>query len=54
MPVPYRRYHIRTISKYNEDRQTEYDEARGKKSQDRSIQKPPISKKPTYTTNIKS
>jgi hypothetical protein len=54
MPIPYRRYHIRAISKYNEDRQAEYDEARGKKSMDKSVQKPNVPKKPTYTTNIKS
>lgn len=55
MPVPYRRYHIRKINKYQEERQEQLDEARGKTSMSSNkLHQPPVSKKPTYTTNIKS
>jgi hypothetical protein len=54
LPVPYRRYHIRAIANYNKEKQEEIDDLKGKKPLGKSIQKPNIPNKPTYTTNIKS
>ncbi len=54
MPIPYRRYHIRAINDYIKKRQEEHDNAMGKKPLDKNLDKPNISKKPTYTSNIKS
>ena len=54
MPVPYRRFHIRSIANYNKEKQEEIEELKGKKPLEKSIQKPNIPNNPTYTTNIKS
>ena len=54
LPVPYRRYHIRMINKYQEERLEQIEESKGSKSMSKSVEKPNIPKKPTYTTNIKS
>jgi len=55
IPVPYRKYHIKMIIKYREQQQEQIDEAKGKIPMDKKkVHQPPVSKKPTYTTNIKS
>jgi hypothetical protein len=54
MPVPYRRYHIRMISKFNKERQEEIDNIRGDNNPQKPISKPNIPNKPTYTTSVKS
>lgn len=55
LPIPHRRYHIKMIVKYREQQQEQIDEAKGKVPMDKKkLHQPPVSKKPTYTTNIKS
>lgn len=55
LPVPYRRYHIKMIIKYREQQQEQIDEAKGKTPMGKKqLPQAPVSKKPTYTTNIKS
>lgn len=53
LPVPYRRYHIRMINKFQEERQQEIENIKGN-NPSKSVEKPNIPKKPTYTTNLKS
>ena len=54
LPVPLRRYHIRMINKYIEERNEEMEEARGSKNNTKSLDKPNLPPKPTYTSNVKS
>lgn len=54
LPIPYRRYHIRMINKFQKERQEEIENLKGNKPAAKSVEKPNIPKKPTYSTNLKS
>ena len=54
LPIPYRRYHIRMINKFQQQRQEEIENLKGNKPAAKSVEKPNIPKKPTYSTNLKS
>jgi len=54
LPVPHRRYHIRMINKHIEEKNEEMEKARGSKTNTKSLDKPNLPPKPTYTSNVKS
>jgi len=55
LPIAHRRYHIKMIIKYREQQQEQIDQAKGKTPMGKKeLPQIPVSKKPTYTTNIKS